>query len=117
MFSIETNSGKSIRALSYFQHEDEILLPPGRYLKVIDKSSPAPDLHIVHLREIKPPHPMLVEPFDLSELKHTLPQPKIVPAASVVINKQENNTTATSAAPTPPVQVPPQNGKFIYRQS
>ena len=76
MFSIETNSGKLIRGHSYFQHEDEILLPPGRYFKVIDKSSPAQDLHIIHLREIQPPHPMLAEPFDLSKLKKTLPPPK-----------------------------------------
>lgn len=109
MFSIETNSGKSIRALSYFQHEDEILLPPGRFLKVIDKSSPAPDLHIIHLREIKPPHPMLADPFDLSQLKHTLPEMKSAP---IVANKQEENTTPTSASS---AEVPAYGSKFIYR--
>ncbi|CAF1690120.1 unnamed protein product, partial [Adineta ricciae] len=37
MFSIESNRGKLIREHSYFQHEDEILLPPGIYLEVVDK--------------------------------------------------------------------------------
>ena len=76
MFSIETSSGKVIRGHSYFQHEDEIILPPGRYLRVIDKSSPAQDLHIIHLREITPPYPMLAEPFDLGVLKKELPPSK-----------------------------------------
>jgi hypothetical protein len=106
MFSIETNSGRLIRGHSYFQHEDEILLPPGRYFKVIDKSSPAQDLHIIHLREIQPPHPMLVEPFDLSELKHTLPPPKPIPNPPISQKKQENN-------PKPSVQVNTLQGKFI----
>ena len=105
MFSIETNSGKSIRALSYFQHEDEILLPPGRYLRVVDKSSPAPDLHIIHLREIQPPHPMLAEPFELSKLKETSSQIKPVPPVSIEETKQESNPTA---------QVTSQHGKFIF---
>jgi hypothetical protein len=61
MFLIETSSGKLIRDHSYFKNEDEILLPPGRYLKVIDKSSPAKDLYIIHLREIQPPYPMLTK--------------------------------------------------------
>ena len=37
MFSIESDNGKLIRSHSYFKHEDEILLPPGIYLEVIDK--------------------------------------------------------------------------------
>jgi hypothetical protein len=104
IFSIESSSGKSIRGISYFQHEDEILLPPGRYLKVIDKSSPAPNLHIIHLREIQPPHPMLADPFDLSELQQTLPQPKPVPTSPIVEKKQENTIPTTIAIPNP---VPP----------
>jgi hypothetical protein len=112
MFSIETNSGKLIRGHSYFQHEDEILLPPGRYFRVIDKSSPAQGLHIIHLREIQPPHPMLADPFDLSELKHTLPQPILVPNPVISQQKQKNNPTP-SAIPEPAVQVTSQQGKFI----
>jgi hypothetical protein len=76
VFSIETNSGKLIRAHSYFPQEDEILLPPGIYLKVIGKLSSADGLHIIHLREITPPYKMLADPFDLSQLKQALPQAK-----------------------------------------
>lgn len=99
MFSIETKAGKSIRTVSYFQNEDEILLPPGRYLKVIDKSSPAPDLHIVHLREIQPPHPMLAKPFDLSELKQTLPSLEIAASPPLIQKQQENNPAETTVVP------------------
>ena len=105
MFSIETSSGKLIRDHSYFQHEDEILLPPGRYFRVIDKSSPAKDLHIIHLREIQPPHPMLVPPFDLSELKHALPELKPEPNPTIPEKKKEPTLTTPSAIPKTPVSV------------
>lgn len=75
MFSIETASGKSIRDLSYFKREQEILLPPGRYFEVRDRSTPATDLHIIHLREIEPPFMLLGNPFGLSQLMHNLPHP------------------------------------------
>ena len=73
MFSIETNNGKLIRSHSYFQQEDEILLPPGIYLQVIDKFSSAEGLNIIHLREISPPYKLLADPFDLNSLKAALP--------------------------------------------
>ncbi|CAF1526041.1 unnamed protein product [Adineta steineri] len=76
MFSIQTNSGKLIRAHSYFDNEDEILLPPGIYLKVVGSLSSADGLHIIHLQEIEPPHKMLADPFDMSKLKHALPTTK-----------------------------------------
>ena len=75
MFSIETASGKSIRDLSYYKREQEILLPPGRYFEVRDRSTPATDLHIIHLREIEPPFMLLGNPFGLSQLMHNLPHP------------------------------------------
>jgi hypothetical protein len=76
MFSIETKNGKCIRPHSYFQHEDEILLPPATYLKVIDRMSPGNGLHIIHLQEMTPPFPLLAEPFDLNKMKQALPQSK-----------------------------------------
>jgi hypothetical protein len=107
IFSIESSSGKSIRGISYFQHEDEILLPPGRYLKVIDKSSPAPNLHIIHLREIQPPYPMLADPFDLNNLKQIPQQPNTVPIPPIVENKQESNPPPTIIVIPKPVPPPP----------
>ena len=92
MFSIETNSGRLIHEHSYFETEEEILLAPGRYLQVVDQSSPASGLHIVHLREITPPFPLLADPFDLSELKHSLPEPIPLP------NKLTTQSAGTSSA-------------------
>jgi hypothetical protein len=90
MFSIETSSGKVVGSHSYFQQEDEVILPPGRYLKVIDKSSPTRDLHIIHLREIAPPYPMLTDPFDFSEFKNALPQLKPLPSSSSSNQKMDH---------------------------
>jgi hypothetical protein len=69
MFSIETDKGKSIRAHSYFENEDEILLPPGIYLKVIGSLTTNDGLNIIQLREIPPPHEMLVKPSDINKTK------------------------------------------------
>jgi hypothetical protein len=108
MFSIETSSGKLISGHSYFQQEDEIILPPGRYLKVVDKSSPAQDLYIIHLREIAPPHPMLADPFDLGELKKALPQPKALPTLLISNKKQDSYEEASVISkPLPPPPPPP----------
>jgi hypothetical protein len=102
MFSIETNSGKLISGHSYFRKEDEILLPPGRYFKVIDKSNPAVDLHIIHLREIQPPYLLLAEPSPL----------KYVPN-SPTSQKEQPINPPTSPIPKSPVKVTTPQGKFI----
>ena len=73
MFSIQTSSGKLIKSHSYFEQEDEILLAPGRFFEVVDKMSPAAGLYIIHIQEIEPPYKMLADPFDLTQLKKTLP--------------------------------------------
>jgi hypothetical protein len=111
VFSIETNSGKLIRAHSHFQQEDEILLPPGIYLKVIDKLSSADGLHIIHLQEITPPYKMLADPFDLSQLKQALPQSNSASHAPSSSKKQENYSAA-SAASKPIIHAPSKKGKF-----
>jgi hypothetical protein len=103
MFSIETRSGKLIRSHSYYQDEDEILLPPGTFLKVVGTLNPADGLHIIHLREIAPPYPMLAEPFDLSQLKHALPPSK--PSSS------ERNSPKPKAAPMTFVPPPSKPGQ------
>jgi hypothetical protein len=111
IFSIETSNGKDIRAHSHYKHENEILLPPGRYLKVIDILNPAEDLHIIHLREISPPYPMLADPFDLSQIKQALPSSKSTEQATNS-NKKENYSTA-AATPKMTVPVASKKGKFI----
>ncbi|CAF1181754.1 unnamed protein product [Didymodactylos carnosus] len=61
LFSIECKNGKLIRPYSYYQDEDEILLPPATYLETVSQIQPAPGLHIIHLREKEPPH-VLIQP-------------------------------------------------------
>jgi hypothetical protein len=112
IFSVGTNSGKLIRAHSYFQQEDEILLPPGRYFKVIDKLSPVPDFHIIHLQEIQPPYQTLADPFDLSKLKHTLPEPTPVQNPPISHKIPEDNRTAAAIPEPTPVQNPPISHKI-----
>jgi hypothetical protein len=58
-FSIECTSGKDIRHHSYFQSEDEILLPPGRQFQVVSCLEQSGGLHMIQLKEIEPPYPLL----------------------------------------------------------
>ncbi|CAF0884369.1 unnamed protein product [Adineta steineri] len=103
IFSIQTNSGKLIRAHSYFECEDEILLPPGIYLKVVGSLNSGNGLHIIHLQEIEPPYKMLADPFDLSELKHALPPAK-PPSNAVNPQKKEEHSSSASVISKPSVQ-------------
>jgi hypothetical protein len=104
MFSIQTNSGKHIDAHSYFGNEDEILLPPGIFLKVIDTLNPAEGLHIIHVREILPPYKMLAEPFDLSQVKQALPKTKSSSYVSNLPPKEENYSTTSIRSKSPTEQ-------------
>eukprot|EP00931_Biecheleriopsis_adriatica_P028767 TRINITY_DN17154_c0_g1_i2.p1 TRINITY_DN17154_c0_g1~~TRINITY_DN17154_c0_g1_i2.p1 ORF type:complete len:515 (-),score=114.39 TRINITY_DN17154_c0_g1_i2:96-1640(-) len=55
LFSIWTRHGFSIRAFSFFQKEDEVLLPPGLSFHVSDVVDFGNELHMVVLREIASP--------------------------------------------------------------
>ena len=109
IFSIQTVSGKSIKEHSYFKHENEILLPPGRHFEVIDKMNSGGGLHIIHLREISPPYQMLADPFDLSQLKKVLPEPE-----PVLSWKAIDQTTAKPSKPEAPKQMMPKTSKFTF---
>ena len=58
-FTIECTSGKDIRQHSYFQSEDEILLPPGRQFQVVSSLNQSGGLYMIQLKEIEPPFPLL----------------------------------------------------------
>jgi hypothetical protein len=64
LFSVEAMNGRIIRAHSHFDDEDEILLLPGTYMEVQSQLSPAPGLHIIHLKQIKPMETLLELPFE-----------------------------------------------------
>jgi hypothetical protein len=44
--------------------EDEILLLPGTHMIVQSQFSPAADLHIIHLKQVKPEEILLEPPFE-----------------------------------------------------
>ena len=64
LFSVEAINGRKIRAHSHFTTEDEILLLPGTQMVVQSQFSPAPSLHIIHLRQIVPGRVLLKPPFE-----------------------------------------------------
>jgi hypothetical protein len=67
IFSIECINGKSIANHSYFKNtEKEIILMPGSYFQVIEQLNPAPQLHIIKLKEITPPIILVEPPFSKS---------------------------------------------------
>lgn len=73
IFSIECINGKSILNHSYYKKkEDEVILMPGSYFEVIGQLNPAPQLHIIQLREISPPIRFLEPP--ISNLSNIIPK-------------------------------------------
>ncbi|CAF3878066.1 unnamed protein product [Rotaria sp. Silwood1] len=63
ILAIETINGRVIRAESHSPNEDEILLLPGTQMVVESHSSPAPNLHIIHLKQIIPNETLLQSPL------------------------------------------------------
>lgn len=63
LFSVEAINGRIIREHSHFVTEDEIVLLPGTQMVVQSQFSPAPDLHIIHLKQIIPEETLLAPPF------------------------------------------------------
>ena len=64
LFSIDTINGRMIRDHSHFANEDEIILLPGTQMIVKSQLNPAPDLHIIHLKQLVPKKPLLEVPFE-----------------------------------------------------
>ncbi len=64
LFSIEVFNGRNIRAHSAFDTEDEVLLLPGTYMVVKSLLNPAPDMHIIHMKQEKPEEVLLELPFE-----------------------------------------------------
>jgi hypothetical protein len=71
LFSVEVMNGRTIKAHSHFVTEDEILLFSGTHMIVQSQLSPAPELVIVHLKQVIPEEPTLEVPFHgISALFH-----------------------------------------------
>ena len=75
LFSIECINGKSIINHSYYQStEHEVVLMPGSYFEVIGQLNPAPQLHIIHLKELEPPIQLVKPPFVKSNNNYVSPK-------------------------------------------
>jgi hypothetical protein len=58
-YVIKCNSSKDISRHSYYRSEEEFLLLPARQFQVISCLEPASGLHIIQLKEIESPFPLL----------------------------------------------------------
>jgi hypothetical protein len=95
IFTIECINGKAIRAHSYFEEENEILLMPGSYFQVVSKWKPAEDLYMIHLREKIPSYPTIAAPCDLpSPLIETLSLEKL----TISTGKEDISSGNTASA-------------------
>ena len=66
LFSIECHSGKNIRAHSYYQYENEILLPPARQFVVGGSLDQGHGSYFIQLKEVDPPI-VLLEPVSIAK--------------------------------------------------
>lgn len=71
LFKINCSNGRSVRSHSYFPQENEILLLPGTYFRVIKKWMEPNGLHMIELEETEPPYQLITLPFsNLAVGKH-----------------------------------------------
>ncbi|CAF1422896.1 unnamed protein product, partial [Didymodactylos carnosus] len=92
LFSIECFNGKRINPYTYYKTEDEILLLPGSYFEVVSELDAGRDLHIIHMREITPPFPLIEPPFGLPATEINLTSP------NGTIRGKSDTSTATNAS-------------------
>ncbi len=64
LFSVEVINGRTVKAHSHFVTEDELLLLPGTHMIVQSQLNPAPDLYIIHLKQVIPIATLLEYPFE-----------------------------------------------------
>jgi hypothetical protein len=76
IINIECDSAKDISRHSFYQKENEILLYPARQLKVISSLDTGNRLHIVQLKEISPPFPLIHIPQITSTPSTTIIYPR-----------------------------------------
>ncbi|CAF3692426.1 unnamed protein product [Rotaria sp. Silwood1] len=77
LFSVEAINGRTISAHSHFVTEEEILLLPGTHMIVQSQLSPAPDLYIIHLKQVIPEETLLEPPFEVYQCSDPYPSPMV----------------------------------------
>ncbi|CAF1631476.1 unnamed protein product [Adineta ricciae] len=103
LFSIECQNGKYIVPYSYFKdQEKEVVLMPGSYFEVIGQLHPAKDLHIIHVKEIPSPFPLVKPPFK-KEASSSEPIKNNNDNSPTNFNQTPVKVAMPSPAPPPPV--------------
>ncbi|CAM2724887.1 unnamed protein product [Rotaria socialis] len=101
LFSIECINGKSVAKHSYFKNtEKEIILMPGTYFEVMSQLNPAPELHIIQLKEITPPIIFVRPPFVKSN------EPKSTPVAHQSSASSSSSSTTMKPVSSAPINIP-----------
>jgi hypothetical protein len=93
---IECINGKAIQSHSFYKDENEILLIPGTYLRVVDKWSPAQDLQIIRLKEETPPCQLLPPPFSSSSTSSSSVDTFSVEKLKISQPSQSNSSAASA---------------------
>lgn len=114
LFSIEAYHGKIIKEHSFYKKEDEILLLPGTYFEVINNFDSGNNLHIIHLKQKRPPYTLLEQPFRREEKN-------LFNNALSYEKKPQTPHFAPPIKPPPqaphvalPMKLPPQGDTFIF---
>ncbi|CAF3769605.1 unnamed protein product [Rotaria socialis] len=113
IFSIECQNGKPIKLHSYYHNsEEEVILMPGIYLEVIGQLSPATGLHIIQLKEINPPFPLVKPPYNKSDA----PNPAATATPLKAVSTSAVSTVPKSNAPTASMQQQPSSVSSSTKQ-
>ncbi|CAF1629977.1 unnamed protein product [Rotaria magnacalcarata] len=110
LFTIECDSGKDIRKYSFFQAEDEILLPAARQFKVVACLSQGADLYMVQLKEIQPQFPLI----EMVTKPSPGPAPAPAPPKPIPVPAPPKPIPIPVPAPTPTPT--PSKGRNILKQ-
>ena len=90
LFLIECHTGKDIRNHSIFPTENEILLTAARQFEVISVLNAGNDLHLIQIKEIQPPFPLISHsPSILQTLPLLSPHQQQI---QQIINKSPNSS-------------------------
>lgn len=108
IFMIDCVNGKAIKSHSFYKDENEIVLMPGTYLRVVDKWSPARDLHMIRLQEETPPCTLVAPPFTLSSIDHLSLQ-----NLSIIDTIQSNDNQASASGTSIPDSTLNSNEKTV----
>ncbi|CAF3341402.1 unnamed protein product [Rotaria sp. Silwood2] len=95
LFQIDCHTGKSIKNHSFLTKKDEILLLPARQFKVKSCLNSGNGLHIIQLKEIDPPYPLL-EPVPIQK-SIGLVEPNINIESQVTDNKSQPTASSESS--------------------